>query len=301
MVNNALVSIVMPVYNCERYIIEAIDSIVRQTYTNFELLIVDDASTDSTVNQILSFNDSRIKLFQNQQHEGISFSLNKGINFSNGELIARMDGDDISSSFRLQKQADYLTSHPNISICGSNIITIDANGLFIREHNYNSDNDRIKTDLFLGKTPLAHPSIMFRKSVINRFGTYDQSFDYAEDYELYCRLSSKILFHNLSDYLLFYRQHSASVSNAHTYQQRTIARKALKKHIDGYGIQCSGTEFQTHCSFYLEVFTDNVTQQDIMKWTTYLLEMNKTKHYFPDEYFISQIKIWRNKCTGDRI
>lgn len=301
MTNSTLVSIIMPVYNNEKFILEAVDSIVKQTYADFELIIIDDASTDNTVNQIDSFRDNRIKLLQNHQHEGISSSLNKGIKLCNGELIARMDGDDVSSSSRLQKQVDYLKSNPDISICGSNIILINADGSFICEHNYNSDDEKIKTDLFFGKTSLAHPAIMFRKSMIEQFGTYDQSFDYAEDYELYCRLSPNISFHNMQDHLLLYRQHSASVSNSHTYQQRMLARSALKEHIKYYGIDCNETEFQAHCSFYLKVSEDEVSMQDIMKWTACLLEINQNKHYFPNEYFISQIKRWRRKCAGKEI
>ena len=116
------ISVVMPAYNAENYIREAIDSILAQTFRDFEFLIIDDGSTDHTVEIIRSYSDSRIRLYQNERNMGVAATLNRGLDLARGEYIARMDADDISLPERFAKQAAYMDAHPDVAVCGSNII-----------------------------------------------------------------------------------------------------------------------------------------------------------------------------------
>ena len=163
------ITVIMPVYNCELYIKEAIDSILNQTFADFDFLIIDDASTDKTVSIIKEYKDSRIQLIEKTVNTGYTISLNYGLKVAKGEYIARMDGDDISLPNRFEKQIAFLDSNPDVVLCGSNFGIIGTEKLIILPE----DNEAIKLGLLKGNC-IAHPSVMFRHSVIQEYViTYD--------------------------------------------------------------------------------------------------------------------------------
>lgn len=197
------ISIIMPTYNAEEYLKEAIDSILNQTYSNFELLIIDDNSKDKTREIINAYQDDRIKLI-NGNCKGLPAALNVGLKNAQGEYIARMDADDISMPDRLEKQINFLTEHPEISLCSSLMMTYkDGKDLQILGKKMSAD--EVKVDL-LFKTPIFHPTVMFRKSDFEKHNLhYNEALRGAEDFELWTRAAQYLNFEVLGDILLKYR------------------------------------------------------------------------------------------------
>ena len=288
----------MPVYNSEKYIVDALFSVLKQTYDDFEFIIIDDASTDNSTKLIKNIKDTRIKLYINELNRGISYSLNRGLQICKGQYIARMDSDDICAPDRFKMQLEFMDNNPMTDICGTNIALINNTGDFINEHTYSSIDKNIKTDLFFGMTPLAHSSVMFRKSFVDKYGLYYKNGAmYAEDYDLYCRYCERCTFSNIPETLLYYRQHNLSVSKQYKKIQRLNARQSLKKHLSNMGLKCSEIEFQSHCSFYLPMQTDNVSYKDIHNWIDLLRTFNAEKKFFDNDYFTYNIEKWTYKLS----
>lgn len=213
------VTVLMPVYNCELYIKEAIDSILNQTFSDFEFLIIDDASTDKTVSIVKTYVDSRIQLIEKPVNTGLTNSLNYGLKVAKGDYIARMDGDDISLSERFAKQVTFLDANPDVVLCGSLFSIIGSTTIVIVPEN----NDAIKLTM-LKKCCFGHPTVMMRKNILDKYSiTYDVLKEPAEDYDLWTRLLFKGKFHNLQEVLLKYRVHDAQVSSKRLEQQINIA------------------------------------------------------------------------------
>jgi glycosyltransferase involved in cell wall biosynthesis len=205
----------MPVYNCELYIREAVDSILNQTFTDFEFLIIDDASTDETVTIIKTYNDSRIQLIQKPANSGYTNSLNHGLKIAKGKYIARMDGDDISLPERFEKQVNFLDANPNILLCGSWFNVIGTDVIIRLPENF----EAIKLAL-LRKSCIAHPSVMMRNNKLHQFNIfYDVKTEPAEDYDLWVRLSAIGELYNLPEVLLDYRVHNSQVTQKRKKQQ----------------------------------------------------------------------------------
>ncbi len=199
-------------YNGEKHLREAIDSILNQTYANLELIIVDDASTDGTQKIIHSYTDSRIKYHRNENNLRIVQSLNKGIEIANGEYIARMDADDVAKPERIAKQVAYLQANPHVAVADSIMEYIDENSLPLGRNNNNiTDAEDIKRHMRKHNC-LGHSSIMTRKQVYAQY-KYRQ-IDY-EDYDLWLRLlNDGLTIHKIPEPLLQYRIHTASITGA---------------------------------------------------------------------------------------
>jgi glycosyltransferase involved in cell wall biosynthesis len=201
-----LVTVLMPVYNAEKYLREAIDSILDQTLTNFEFLIVDDGSKDSSIDIINSYNDPRIKLVRNESNLGISKTLNRGIELASAELIARMDADDISYPVRLQKQYDYFTRHPDCALLSTWAKMITENNEHIRTEKYRS---RLHYYNLTFECWMYHPTVMYTKTSVIEVGMY--TIPYAEDFELFWQLSRKFKIACMEEVLVDYRVTSQSL------------------------------------------------------------------------------------------
>lgn len=220
-----LVDIIMPVYNSEKTIRNSIDSILKQTYKNWILIIVDDGSTDNTCSIINEYSDKRIKLIKSLNNNGVAASLNIGIDNLNDDskYVARMDSDDIMLEYRLEKQVEYLEKHEKVSILGSNMI-IKKEGSPTNTRlvsHYPTDNISIITTL-LFNNPIAHPTVMLRKNVLKE-NHYDTKFKWCEDYELWSRLArKKYIFHNITEPLLIYNSSQYSESTRYRYSPEWI-------------------------------------------------------------------------------
>jgi len=224
----ALVSVILPAYNAEDYLEEAIQSILDQTFKDFELIIIDDKSTDKTSQIILSFIDPRIVIIKNQKNQGITYSLNKGLEIAKGAYIARMDADDISATNRLELQINYLEQNPSTSLLGCCAEVIDQNGVVFDMMEVPLTNSEIFHTIFSSNC-FIHPSVIFKKSVITDLGGYDLSSAQSQDYELWLRVIQHNSVANLPDYLLKYRIHPNQISQKKLKRQRALADRARYK------------------------------------------------------------------------
>ena len=198
------ISVLMPVYKTpEKYLREAIESVLNQTFTDFEFLILDDCPEDSRKDVVASYEDERIKYSQNDQNMGISASRNRLIDLSKGEYLAVMDHDDICLPDRFEKEVQYLDNHPKVGVVSSKIKCIVSNKI-TQNPTYN---DEIKLAL-MRVSVIPHPAAMIRKSLLTDNNIrYEEQYSPAEDYALWCRLIAYTDFHNLEDILLLYRDH----------------------------------------------------------------------------------------------
>ena len=204
------ISILMPVYNGEKYLREAIDSILNQTLKDFELIIINDCSSDDTVNIVRSYNDNRIVLINNKKNLGIAETLNKGIDISKGKYIARMDADDICYPKRLEIQYNFMENNIDIGMCGSHVevFTEQTNQI----HRCPIKDNEIKV-LQIFNSAFTHPAVMIRKSVLKDYNLkYDKFYEGMEDYELWIRISKVSKLANIDDILLRYRNHLYQVT-----------------------------------------------------------------------------------------
>lgn len=213
------VTVLMAVYNGERYLREAIESILGQTFQDFEFLIVNDGSTDSTRDIILSYDDPRIRLVDNAHNLGLARSLNRGLKLAEGQFVARQDADDISEPKRLARQVAFLERQTDVALLGTWYKEIDAQGNLIGKARLPCDNTDIRWS-FLFFCPFVHSAIMLRKPVIlGRIGFYNEALAYAMDYELWHRIARCLPVANLNDYLVRFQTHPQSMTA--TYGDRT--------------------------------------------------------------------------------
>jgi len=219
----------MSVYNGEKYLQESIESILAQTYSDFEFIIIDDCSTDDSVNIIESYDDKRIRLIRNEHNLRLPASLNKGIKSATGKYIARMDADDISMPDRFDKQVSYMETHSEVVAAGGSFQAIDENGNNLYIHHSASGEKLAKYCLM--PSPMAHPTVMMRRDVIvdnNLF--YDEQYSSAQDYDLWQRINKKFKIDNLPDILLKYRIQSNSISVAKRQQQQDNTYKIFSQY-----------------------------------------------------------------------
>ena len=203
------ISILMPVYNCALYLAEAIDSILNQTFTDFELIVLDDGSTDGSAEIAKSYNDSRIVYHCNEKNLGLANNLNVGLRMAKGKYIARMDGDDISLPERLQTQFDYLESHPDIDLCSCGLQMFGTeNTVWVRE----SNPEAVKITMIF-YSPVLHASSVWRREAFEKHNLYyDQNAFPAEDYDLWARAIFHCRLVNIPQVLYKYRIHGIQVT-----------------------------------------------------------------------------------------
>jgi glycosyltransferase involved in cell wall biosynthesis len=200
-----LVSVVMPVYNSEKYVKQSVESILSQTYKNFELIVIDDGSTDKSFEIVakLAEKDKRIKFLKNDRNLGVSATRNRLIDIAKGEYVAIMDSDDISLPERLEKQVAFLSEKKELGLLGSSVEVINENGKKIGFWKYPETHDEISVEMIFN-SPFASSSVIFRKDFVKGF-RYNEDVLVAEDYDFYSRLSKNCKMHNLKDILVKYR------------------------------------------------------------------------------------------------
>ncbi len=217
------VTVLMSVYNGEKYLREAIDSILNQTFKDFESIIINDGSTDSSREIILSYNDPRIRLIDNEKNTGLTHSLNKGLQLAKGEYIARQDADDISLPERLERMTDFLDKNKDVELLGSSFINIDEKGKELSVSLLNTDDKEIKNMLLSGN----HFGFeMFRKRVMEKVGFYREEFRYAQDYDLALRIAEVSKVANIKEPLYKYRITPNSISTVKRIEQDKYAELA---------------------------------------------------------------------------
>jgi glycosyltransferase involved in cell wall biosynthesis len=218
----------------------AVESILNQTYTDFELLIIDDSSTDATVALIKKMEDSRIQLIEKPVNSGYTNSLNYGLKIAKGKYIARMDGDDISFPERFAKQITYLEANPEVVVCGTTYKIIGNDKPIALPENH----EAIKLGLLWGNC-ISHPSVMIRKKTLDEYSIqYDTSKEPAEDYDMWVRLLSLGKLHNLQEVLLEYRLYGNQVSRKRAEDQKKNDVLAKFKMLEYLNIEWDSLEYE---------------------------------------------------------
>lgn len=221
---NPKISVIMSVYNGEKYLREAIDSILNQTFPDFEFLIVNDASTDSSLKIIQSYDDKRIRLIENDKNIGLTKSLNKAIKQSQGEYIARQDADDISLLNRFEEQLRYLEQHPEVALLGTSVYQIDERGRTLGRIIVPAKPGR---SLFK-ENQFNHGSTIFKREAVDRLGGYNELLRYSQDYELWLRMAKYYEVSNLTQALYKLRFHEEAVSLKHVDESALYHLLALR-------------------------------------------------------------------------
>lgn len=216
--NGPKISVIIAINNGQKYIKETIDSILNQSYKNFEIIAVVNCSNDATIEILKNFNDERIKIYETEICQ-LAFNLNYGLQVAQGEFIARIDADDVAKSDRLEKQLKCFQEN-NYDVIGSNIALIDQNSCIIGAIKYPQTDVWIRRKIYYSN-PLAHPSVMFKKKVIMQAGGYLNG-KMSEDYDLWIRLfrDKNIKFYNIQEDLIYYRIHSLQTKgNSYAYAE----------------------------------------------------------------------------------
>jgi glycosyltransferase involved in cell wall biosynthesis len=283
-----LVTVLLPVHNGERFLTDAINSILNQTFRDFELLIIDDCSTDKSISIIESFNDSRIRLIRSDKRLKLAGVLNLGLDSSKGDLVARMDSDDISFLCRLEIQVKFMKVHKDIGICGAWVKAFGDHSSSGAVFKYPSGSDDIKASLFFDN-PFAHPTVIFRKKLFDAYGLrFDGSYNPAEDYELWIRALEYFPARNLPEVLLNYRLHADSMTMSGKPEMDAQSIRLLRSEFVKLGLNPSNEELMHHRL----ISTNRVTLDNGMeslkraeKWLVRLIDANKNTQRSNDAAF----------------
>lgn len=238
MIKKPAISIIMSVYNGEEIIRKAIESVLLQSYKNFELIIIDDKSSDKTVSILKSYQqkDQRIKLIRNYKEEGVNENkyeltkcLNIGLKKAKGKYIARIDADDWWIRDKLKKQVNFLNNNQEIGIVGTNFVLLNKKTGEEKKVSLPETNERVRKVLYK-QTPFAHSTVLIRSALFQKYGLYDESFIYAQDYELWNRFLLKTKGYNLQEFLCFRTGYNESVAHKRWKRQQYFIIKAMLKY-----------------------------------------------------------------------
>jgi glycosyltransferase involved in cell wall biosynthesis len=220
------ISVLMSVFNNDEFLKEAIDSILNQTFTDFEFIIIDDASTDQTYSILKAYKDPRIIILKNNSNLGLAASLNAAIQIARGEYLARQDADDISNIHRFERQVKYLDQHDEVGVLGATTEWIDKDNKSLLVWQQPTDNPHIQQTLLV-YCCIIHGSVMCRTDVIREAKGYNLKMREGQDYDLWLRISETIDIACLPQVLYFYRRHSGMASNLFKEEQNKNAHDAL--------------------------------------------------------------------------
>lgn len=220
------VSVLMSVHNGAGYVEAAIDSVLSQSFSDFEFIIVDDGSSDETPTILKHSTDPRVTVLRNERNLGLTRSLNRGLEVTQGEYVARQDADDRSLPHRLASQVDFLDSHPRIALVGTGFVPIDDRGRELGTVTMPAEPDRIREMLFYAHC-FCHGSVMARRSELQAVGGYDERYAKAQDTALWLRLAERSRLANLPAPLYAFRTHAASVTGQSRARQRHLGHQAM--------------------------------------------------------------------------
>ncbi len=300
-----LVSVIMPAYNAERYIGLAIESILRQTYENLELIIIDDCSQDNTMNIVNQFIDSRIRIFHNKKNQGISYSRNYALEVSQGKYIAIMDDDDVSFDHRLEKQVTFLENNTDIGVVGGRVESIDENDNLISTQDFILKNPYYIKVNFLFRCIFHNSEVMFRKSIVDEYGIcYRENCYGMEDFRFWIECSKVAKMTNLDDFMLKHRYYEGTETSRVKREQYPERIRCFDQ-LQQLSFRLSGFELSEEEYKYLNLcFREGdisaVTEEEIKK---VFLIMKKTMHQAEDNSmdFVKELDIYYRKAMGEFI
>ncbi len=283
MIDQPLVSVLMPVYNGAKYLAEAIESILQQTYTHFELVIVNDGSTDTSEQIILAYEDPRIRYVKNEENLGIVRTRNKLFTLAKGEYLAIMDCDDVAYPQKLALQVSFLEQHPSYGLCGTWAKMIDEEQHIKGYIQPPSENNMIRINL-LFQSSFVQSTVVIRRQALGIL-QYDEDFPVAEDFDLWERLSRQTQMHNIPQFLLQYRSYSANISHSKELLLSNKRNVIIQRQLAQWGkvdAQLLQTVILVGNLLKLDqAFPFSRIQHDLQ----YFIHQNKTREIYPSSDF----------------
>lgn len=285
------VSVIMSQYNGGPFLRDAVESILAQTFRDFEFIVIDDASTDGSLHTLEEYaeRDRRIKLLKNEKNLGLTKNLNCGIKAADGRYLARIDADDVAHPERFARQLEFLENNRSVDVCGS---WIRRMGDRAGTGKHPVDDCAIKAKLFLSSS-LFHPTVMMRKSFLDsRDISYDEEFKKSQDYDLWVRMAEAgAVFHNIPKALVFYRFHSSSVTKKFGNEQTSFADMVRLRQLSGLVGETSGEERSLHLALIDashrkgSFSTDAETMRKMALWVRRLVETNDSSRRYDPGFF----------------
>ena len=281
------ISVVMPAYNAEKYIGKSIDSILNQTYGDFEFIIINDGSKDSTKEIILSYSDNRIVYLENEMNSGIVVTLNKGLEYATGKYIARMDADDIAVAERLEKQIEFMEKNKNVGVLGTGIC-IFGEDVQEQARVFTTNPEQLKAELIFNSC-IAHPTVMMRSNILKNNGlSYDLEYAGAEDYNLWWKIAKVSQIATIPDLLVKYRIHSSQITKKKDEKYYKMMIKLMEERFSDIGFKSSDIEkkvFMKYCLGEYETFSQKEVEE-LVDCLVHLLRCNKLNKYFSQKKLI---------------
>jgi glycosyltransferase involved in cell wall biosynthesis len=299
MVQSPRVSVLVPVFNAERFLAETLASLTSQTFTDIEIIVVNDGSTDASgaIAEERAAADDRIRVFH-QDNSGVCAALNKAASMARGNLIARLDADDLASPDRLEKQVAFMDANPKVVCCGSAMRYIDEQGAELRQRTFALTDAEIQAQI-INRGCYAHSAVVYRRAAFESVAGYRSPFDSVEDLDLFLRLSEAGEMANLPDHLCAYRLHSSQVTHKPSSRHRLQAFLAAISAIER---RRGKQEFIPDQSSLADMATRAIEQwlsDDRMAWTRYMLSAIYALHSVMPRaryYRLASRVIW--KLTG---
>jgi hypothetical protein len=258
------VTVLMPVYNDVEYLRESVDSILAQTISDFEYLIIDDGSTDGSWELLQDLKDPRLKLCRNPKNLGLATTLNVGLERISTPFILRMDADDISMPRRLEWQLDFMNRHPDVGMAGTWLRTFGARGER-GLHRYSEEMSQIRADMLFG-SPVAHATLIFRKEMFDRHGLrYDPSYTRSEDFDLCVRAADMFAIGNLPRSTYQYRRHPGCVTRSNEDAMRAQVRDLVQRQVGMIGLSPSDAMLELHSRAMLGLRLNAMDELDLVE------------------------------------
>lgn len=292
----------MAVKDGEKYVRTAIESVLSQTFTDFECIIINDGSKDATADIIREYSDSRIITLSNQSNLGLSKSLNIGLEKVRGIYLARMDADDVSVLHRFELQVNYLDAHPEIAVLGGGFSLIDADDKVLQSFQFPLSHEVIVWSLAFFN-PIAHPSVMMKTSVIKALGSYNAQLRRSQDYDLWWRVSFSARLGNLAETLVLLRQHATQVSHEYRSDQLEHGIEINAKHLSrALGQEISSTLVRSMWSGSVVSAQDALEIGNLI-WKWYRSNISKVRSQVDKLYItndaLSRINVLRTPFAGN--
>jgi glycosyltransferase involved in cell wall biosynthesis len=294
------VTVLMPVFNAGPYLREAVDSILGQSFRDFELIAINDGSTDNSADILRSYQNPRLRFVENERNLGIIATLNRGLGMATGEYVARMDSDDVSLPERLAKQVAFMDAHPEVGVCGAWIRFIgDASPVTAR---YPEKHESIRCQLLFSNA-LAHPTVIMRRALLERYSLrYRDEYRSAEDYDLWRRCAGLFQLHNLPEVLLHYRVLSTGITHARGGELKETVARVMGEALDELGVQHDNETLRLHKAIGDLIACRNVV--DLGRVALHLdavQEANHEKQIYAEEEMNAVIAmLWLAACLNFR-
>lgn len=276
------ISVIMPVYNTgETFLREAVDSILNQSFSDFEFIIINDGSENNVEEVIKSYDDKRIIYIKNQNNIGIVKTLNNALKIARGKYIARMDSDDISYPQRFETQHNFMENNPDCGVCGTNILIKSKDKCEISD--YKSTHNEIVLSMLFKGCHFCHPTVFIRKEVLDKNDLkYKEEDIHAEDYGLWLNLMEKTRFHNLEDILITYRLHDKNISVVYNdIQDKTLVQLMMKFQKKCLGLKTDNLKEP----FFKIIKNKKLSSSELDRVLDYYLELFDTKEIFEEKIY----------------